>query len=72
MVAGLARGYHFFCLLGDHGTDQRGHICVWWLRSIEVDYKDVEGGEVLLHMEENSPVQTQNAENKYAQNQRYQ
>ena len=56
MVAGLAGGYHFFCLLGDHGSDQRRHICVWWLRSVEIDYEDVEGGEVLLDMVENSPV----------------
>ena len=56
MVAGLAGRYHFFCLLGDHGTDQRRYIRIWWLRSVEVDYEDVEGGEVLLDMEKNSPV----------------
>lgn len=56
MVARLAGRYHFFCLFGDHGTDHGCHICVWWLRSVEVDYEDVEGGEVLLDMVENSPV----------------
>ena len=56
MVAVLAGGYHFFCCLCDQGTDQGCHIRVWWLRSVEVDYEDVEGGEVLLDMIENSPV----------------
>ena len=56
MVAVLAGGNHSFCFLGNHGSDDGCHICIWWLRSVEVNHEDIERGEVLLDMVENSPV----------------
>lgn len=50
---------HSLSSLGDHGPNERCDTGIGWLCAVKVDDKDIEGGGVLLEVEKDGPVETQ-------------
>ena len=67
----LPRRYHFLRRLGDRGSYERSDVGIRRLCSVEINYEDIEGGEVLLDIEEDGPVHAQNGQDEGAEDEGY-